>query len=481
MIYQFTKIEMYIMINSNKGVAWMKKILVFILICFLSVSYAYAAAENPKYKYTKTAMPTNTKDLIEDVKKKIQQNPTDVRGYMFLGVTYEQDGQVDNAIATYRKATQVDPKYAGAYEALGMALGKNGKPGEALVEFEKARSLDPKSWGIITNLASTHLMLKSYDKAIELYKQAIDANPKEIKTKIRLAQCYMMAGKDEDAIVVYEAVLKERPDLTQFEQNLDQLYKKVGRERKSGTAYEVKKSMEEQGYHASVQQVGNVITVAPTYYEKGKAPITDLEMKVNEEYKKRVGEATANLPAGQDRQKVINSIAREIAQKYNMTDENFTYMTLKIEYNEVVPDTYISPSEKPVTMKDVGKEKYETMTPAERTAVVKGWNTETDIEKILQKALMSESKGDFKDAAILYNQVLISKDTEEDIRIGMHSALQRCYEKTKDASSEKTELIWINDNILASNGKYNHMAQYLTNLVKNHLRERMARFGIKPN
>ncbi len=469
------------MMGIDKGAVYMKKIVIFILISFLSFSYAYAAAEKPKYKYTKTAMPTNTKDLIEDVKKKIQQNPTDVRGYLFLGMTYERDGQIDNAIATYRKATQIDPKYINAYDALGMALVKNGKAKEALIEFEKAITLDLDNWEIISNLASTHSVLKSYDKAIELYKQAISANPKEIKTKIRLAQCYMTAERYEDAIITYEAVLKERPDLTQFEQNLDQLYKKVGRERKGGVAYEMKKSMEEKGYHPNVQQVGNVVMVAPTYYEKGKTPIADIEMKVNEEYKKRTGEAAANLPTGQDKQKVINSIAREIAQKYNMTDENFTYMRLKIEYNEVVPDTYVPPSEKAVDFKDVNKDKYETMTPAERTAVVKGWNAETDFEKLQQNGLMAEANGDFSNAAIAYKEILASKEIQDDTVPMMHAALQRCYEKLKDTANEKLELAWVNDNILASDGKYNRMAQYLTNLVKNHLRERMARFSIKPN
>jgi hypothetical protein len=204
-------------------------------------------------------------------------------------------------------------------------------------------------------------------------------------------------------------------------------------------------------------------------------------MKVNEEYKKRVVAATAKLPAGQDRQKVINSIAHEIAQKYNMTDESFIYMTLKIEYNEVVPDTYVPPSEKPTDFKDVNKDKYEAMTPTERTAVVKSWNAETDFEKLQQKGLMAEANGDFKNAVISYKEILASKEIQDDTVPMMHAALQRCYEKLKDVANEKTELIWVNDNILATEGKYNRMAQYLTNAVKNHLRERMARFGIKPN
>lgn len=253
------------MIDINKGVHSVKKIIYIILTGVIFFSYAHAETKKPKYEYVKPAMTVNTKDLIEDVNKKIQQNPTDVRGYIFLGIIYEEDGQIDNAIGAYRKAIQIDPKYAGAYGALGMALGKKGKPEEALIEFEKARGLDPNSWEIISNIASTHLLLKSYDKAIETYKQAIDTNPKEIKTKIRLAQCYMMAEKYEDAITTYEAILKERPDLTQIEQNLDQLYKKIGRERKSGIAYELKKEMEKQGYHANVQRTGNIITVSPTY------------------------------------------------------------------------------------------------------------------------------------------------------------------------------------------------------------------------
>jgi len=247
------------------------------------------------------------------------------------------------------------------------------------------------------------------------------------------------------------------------------------------TEANVKKAMEKQGYHASIQQMGNVITVAPTYYEKGKVPITDLEKKVCDEYKKQTSEATANLPAGQHKQKVANSIAHDIAKKYNMTDENFTYMILKVEYSEVVPDTYAPPSEKPTTIKDTNKNNYEAMTPTERAAVVKDWNAGTDIEKLQQKGMMAEANGDYNNAMISYKEILASKEIQDSLVPMLHSALQRCYEKLNDVTNEKLELAWVNDNIFASDGKYNRMAQYITNAVKNHLMERMARYGIKPN
>ena len=61
--------------------------------------------------------------------------------------------------------------------------------------------------------------------------------------------------------------------------------------------------MEKQGYHANVQQTGNVVMVAPTYYEKGKAPISDLEQKEFDEYKERVDKALANTNSEAEKQK----------------------------------------------------------------------------------------------------------------------------------------------------------------------------------
>ncbi|MDD5618392.1 MAG: hypothetical protein PHG69_04795, partial [Candidatus Omnitrophica bacterium] len=250
---------------------------------------------------------------------------------------------------------------------------------------------------------------------------------------------------------------------------------------KYGGALAIAEQIEKDKSHSQVMQSGNLVFVGPSYYKEGQVPITATEQKVFDEYNSFIKELDKTKPPETEGKKMMQEKYLSLAKKYNMTQQNLTLLLLKIAYREIPPDTYIPPSEKSIDTKDVGKDKYESMTPTDRTAIVKNWNPETDVEKVMQGALLAESKNDFKNAAILYKQILASKDIKEDLETGAHSALQRCYEKTNDISNEKIEIAWINDNMLASEGKYNHMLQYFTDAVKNHLRERMAKFGIKPN
>ena len=53
-------------------------------------------------------------------------------------------GQLDEAIACYKKAIELDPKFATAHSNLGIALKAKGQLDEAIACFKKAIELDPK-------------------------------------------------------------------------------------------------------------------------------------------------------------------------------------------------------------------------------------------------------------------------------------------------------------------------------------------------
>ena len=69
-----------------------------------------------------------------------------VRAALNLGHALKGKGQVDEAIACYRKAIELDPKYAAAHNNLGaMLCDKRPTTTEAIACFKKAIELDPKS------------------------------------------------------------------------------------------------------------------------------------------------------------------------------------------------------------------------------------------------------------------------------------------------------------------------------------------------
>ena len=46
-----------------------------------------------------------------------------------------------------------------------------------------------------------------------------------------------------------------------------------------------------------------------------------------------------------EKSKLRNKLTMDICKKYNMTRENLVYLMLKVEHNEVTPDSYVAPSE----------------------------------------------------------------------------------------------------------------------------------------
>ncbi len=346
---------------------------------------------------------------------------------------------------------------------------------KAIPWFKRALELNPKLAMAHLGLAFAYQNTNQRDLSIQSYENFIELDPTYMAAYLNLSAQYMLKN---DIYKAYKC-LKMAQTYNQNDNTVNNAIKAL--EGRYGVALAVSEQVEKDKSHSQVIQAGNLVYVGPSYYKEGQVPITSTEQKVFDEYNSFIKELEKTKPLEAEGRKMVQEKFISLANKYNMTQQNLTLLLLKIAYREIPPDTYVPPSENPIDTNDVNKDKYEAMTPEERTAVVKDWNAETDSEKLQQKALTAEARGDYKNAMNSYKEILTLKEIQDDLVPMIHSGLQRCYEKLKDATNEKTELTWINDYVLAPAGKYNHMVKYFTNTVKNYLRERMARYGIKPN
>ena len=76
-------------------------------------------------------------EAIACYKKAIELDPKDARAHYNLGIALAAKGQVDEAIAYYKKAIELDPKYAEAHCNLGHALAIQGRFAESLEAFKR--------------------------------------------------------------------------------------------------------------------------------------------------------------------------------------------------------------------------------------------------------------------------------------------------------------------------------------------------------
>jgi tetratricopeptide (TPR) repeat protein len=96
-----------------------------------------------------------------------------------LGVALTDKGQVDEAIACYRKALALDPKFALAHSNLGAALAGKGQLDEAIACFHKALALDPKFALAHCNLGLALASQGRFAESLAAYKRGHELGSKQ--------------------------------------------------------------------------------------------------------------------------------------------------------------------------------------------------------------------------------------------------------------------------------------------------------------
>ena len=94
------------------------------------------------------------------------------------GYALNAKGDLDGAIASYKKAIELDPKNAPAHSNLGVALRAKGDLAGAIASYKKAIELSPKNAPAHTNLGVALSDKGDPDGASACYKKAIELDPK---------------------------------------------------------------------------------------------------------------------------------------------------------------------------------------------------------------------------------------------------------------------------------------------------------------
>jgi tetratricopeptide (TPR) repeat protein len=179
--------------------------------------------------------------------------------YTLLAKTYEQNKQIDLAIATWQKAINIQQKLnlslelATSLNSLGLLYLDQGKYTDSESIFQKALQLRQSLLGdnhhdvanSIRTLASLYKLQGRYEQAEPLYKQALEVdkniygefNPKIATNLNDLASLYYLQGRYEQAEPLYKQALALYKDLLGTRHinvatslnNLAQLYQSQGK------------------------------------------------------------------------------------------------------------------------------------------------------------------------------------------------------------------------------------------------------------
>jgi tetratricopeptide (TPR) repeat protein len=169
-----------------------------------------------------------------------KQLPTFAEAHFNLGLVREEQGQYDQAIASFQKALALKPRLHGGNLFLGMTLFRVNRLDEALTAVKQETVNYPKDalawmWLGVINLAQDHPQdaAEALDHAAKLkpgdpdilyhrgrahllvskdsYAEMFKVDPQSWRVHRVLAQAYAEAERHVDAITEYEAAIKLAP------------------------------------------------------------------------------------------------------------------------------------------------------------------------------------------------------------------------------------------------------------------------------
>jgi tetratricopeptide (TPR) repeat protein len=149
----------------------------------------------------------------------IQEHPAFGPAHSNLGVAYQQQGKIDQALLEYKLAIELDPWGAvGAYNNIAEIYMNRGELEEAIRYFNLASELDPMATAIsLANLGHCYLCLGRREEALRAYEESLRRSPGlanqdvRLEVLIALAKLYLELHRLEEARATCEAALERAP------------------------------------------------------------------------------------------------------------------------------------------------------------------------------------------------------------------------------------------------------------------------------
>lgn len=117
---------------------------------------------------------------------------------------------------------------AHAHYLAGLSYEQNHELENALAEYEKALADDPRNEDLATELSRRYVQRKDYDKAIAVLKKAAEAPGASALMFARLSLIYLQQGKTNAAVEASRAAIKHEPSSIAGYQSLFHLHRALG-------------------------------------------------------------------------------------------------------------------------------------------------------------------------------------------------------------------------------------------------------------
>jgi tetratricopeptide (TPR) repeat protein len=177
-------------------------------------------------------------EAMAHYKRAVELEPRYATAHYNLGGVLRQKGQLDEAIAQFRKALEIQPAYSMAHYNLGEALREKGEVDQAIAHYQRALEIHPDYAEAHNSLGNALLRKGQMDGALVHLRKALEIHPDRAEDHNNLANVLWHKGQVQEAIAHYQKALEIRPAYALAHYNLGQLLQQEGQVREAVTHFQ---------------------------------------------------------------------------------------------------------------------------------------------------------------------------------------------------------------------------------------------------
>src|SRR5437879_11957002 len=156
------------------------------------------------------------------------EHKADALAHFVEGMSFEENGEMDKALAAYRKVLDVDPGQADLASRVAALLTRQDDFPQAIDVLKDAIKANPNASEPLLQLAFIYAKyLRRIDQAIDYVNRAIALNPRNIDAYERLCEIALTAGDEKKALQSLDRAAEVRTDEPAFWTRLGKLYATV--------------------------------------------------------------------------------------------------------------------------------------------------------------------------------------------------------------------------------------------------------------
>ncbi|GAA5177687.1 tetratricopeptide repeat protein [Niveibacterium umoris] len=142
------------------------------------------------------------------------------RYHMLCGIVARQTGQLDVALAAYRRAIEREPELAEAWFNLANTCVLQGDLPAAVEAYEATLRLNPAAFQAWNALGSTLTALQAYARASQVLRHAVRIAPDFAESWNNLGRLCWQVGEVGEAIAAFRRAVALAPERAEFHSNL---------------------------------------------------------------------------------------------------------------------------------------------------------------------------------------------------------------------------------------------------------------------